>query len=124
MSRFLRFAAVGGIGFLVDALVLVALVAWTPLGPLSARIISIGVALAATWLLNRSLTFGPSARPLAVEGTRYGGVGLASAAVSYAVYSALILLLPALPPVAALALASGTAMGLSFLGYSRLVYDR
>lgn len=124
MNRFFRFAVTGGIGFAVDALVLAGLLEWTPLGPFTARLVSIGVALTATWLLNRAITFGASSRHPAVEGARYGGVGLAAAAVNYAVYSALILLAPWLPVIAALAIASTVAMGLSFVGYSRLVFDR
>lgn len=124
MNRFLRFAAIGGIGFVVDAVVLVAALTWTPLGPLSARIVSIAVALATTWMLNRTITFGPSSRPVAVEGARYGGIGVASAAVNYGAYSLLILAAPSLPVVVALAIASAIAMGFSFIGYSRLVFDR
>ena len=124
MSRFLRFAVIGGIGFVVDAFALVALLLWTPLGPFSGRLVSIGIALAVTWLLNRMLTFGPSSRHVAVEGARYGGVGIASAAVNYAAYSVLVIAVPWLPIVATLAIASIVAMGFSFLGYSRLVFDR
>ena len=61
---------------------------------------------------------------MAREGVRYGGVGVATSVVNYLVYSAILLALPAAPPLAALAVASLLAMGLSFLGYSRLVFDR
>lgn len=124
MSRFLRFAIIGGIGFVVDAFVLVSLLLWTPLDPFSGRLVSIAVALTVTWLLNRLITFGPSSRHLAIEGARYGGIGLASAAVNYATYSALIVLAPQLTVIVTLALASVVAMGFSFVGYSRLVFDR
>ncbi len=80
--------------------------------------------LTVTWLLNRHLTFGPSSRGMAVEGARYGGVGVVTSIVNYLVYSALLLALPGLPPLAALAVASLVAMALSYLGYSRLVFDR
>ena len=59
-----------------------------------------------------------------MEGARYGGVGLATAAVNYLVYAALLWSAPATPPIVALAIASLAAMVLSFLGYSRLVFDR
>ncbi|MFP5076718.1 GtrA family protein [Rhizobium sp. YIM 134829] len=123
MSRVLRFLLVGGVGFLVDAGVLLVLIT-AGLGPLPARLAAILVALTVTWLLNRSLTFGPSTRSLAAEGGRYGGVGLATSAVSFAVYSALLLLMPWLPPILALAVGSAAAMALSYLGYSRLVFGR
>lgn len=124
MKRILRFLLAGGIGFLVDAAVLALLLALTPLDPFSARLVSIAVALATTWMLNRHMTFGPSSRPLAVEGARYGGVGVTTSIVNYLVYSAALLAFPALPPLAALVIASAVAMALSYLGYSRLVFDR
>ena len=124
MSRLARFVLAGGIGFVADAAVLWLLLSVTPLGPLVARVLSIGFALAVTWQFNRHLTFAPSSRGIAQEGARYGGVGIATSIVNYLVYCAMLFTLPALPPLAALAVASIVAMALSFLGYSRLVFDR
>ncbi|RAZ75122.1 GtrA family protein [Mesorhizobium atlanticum] len=124
MGRLFRFGLAGGIGFLADAVALWLLLATTPLGALSARVLSIGFALCVTWQINRHLTFSPSSRGMAQEGARYGGVGIATSIVNYLVYCAVLLALPAVPPLAALAIASIVAMTLSFLGYSRLVFDR
>ena len=124
MSRLVRFVFAGGIGFVADGAALWLLLAVTPLGPFIARMLSIGFALCVTWQLNRHLTFSPSRRGVAQEGARYGGVGIATSVVNYLVYSAILLTLPAAPPLAALAVASLAAMTLSFLGYSRLVFDR
>jgi putative flippase GtrA len=124
MQRLVRFVFAGGIGFVTDAAALWLLLTVTPLGPFVARILSIGFALCATWQINRHLTFSPSRRGVAREGARYGGVGIATSVVNYLVYSAILLALPAAPPLAALAIASLVAMTLSFLGYSRLVFDR
>jgi putative flippase GtrA len=124
VGRIVRFALAGGIGFLADASALWLLLATTPLGPLSARVLSIGFALGVTWQINRHLTFAPSSRGIAREGARYGGVGIATSVVNYLVYCALLFALPGLPPLAALVIASIVAMTLSFLGYSRLVFDR
>ncbi|TPL45319.1 GtrA family protein [Mesorhizobium sp. B2-4-6] len=124
MGRLLRFAFTGGIGFVADAAALWLLLATTPLGPMAARVLSIGFALCVTWQMNRHLTFSPSSRGLAQEGARYGGVGIATGIVNYLVYCALLFALPALTPLAALGVASVVAMALSFLGYSRLVFDR
>jgi putative flippase GtrA len=124
MQRVLRFVFAGGIGFATDAAALWLLLALTPLGPFGARVVSIGLALCVTWLLNRNLTFSPSDRGVAREGMRYGGVGIATSIVNYLVYSLILLVTPAIPPLAALAAASLVAMTLSFLGYSRLVFDR
>ncbi|BCG69613.1 hypothetical protein MesoLj113a_07710 [Mesorhizobium sp. 113-1-2] len=124
MQRLVRFVFAGGIGFAADAAVLWLLLAITPLGPFVARMLSIGFALCVTWQINRHLTFSPSRRGVAEEGARYGGVGIATSIVNYLVYSAILLALPAAPPLVALAIASLAAMALSFLGYSRLVFDR
>lgn len=124
MTKPLRFVIAGGIGFMVDAIVLMLLLRATPLDPFSARVLSITAALSATWMLNRYITFGPSSRRVVVEGTRYGGVGAATSLVNYCVYSALLVAFPGLQPLAALVAASALAMVLSYLGYSRLVFDR
>lgn len=124
MNRILRFAMVGGVGFVADAAALALILHLTPIGPFAARVVSIGFALTVTWLCNRTLTFSPSSRGLAAEGARYGGVGVSTSIVNYLVYSALLLAVPQLPPLAALTIASLTAMALSYLGYSRLVFDR
>jgi putative flippase GtrA len=124
MKKPLRFVLAGGIGFLVDAAVLVLLLRATQLDPFSARVLSIATALSATWMLNRYITFGPSSRALAVEGARYGGIGMATSLVNYCVYSGLLFTFSWMPPLTALILASGVAMVFSYLGYSRLVFDR
>lgn len=124
MRKLARFGIVGTIGFLVDGSVLWLLLETTPLGPFLARAIAIAVALAATWYLNRSFTFGASRRSIAVEGFRYGSVGITSAAVNYLIYSGLLLSLPILQPLAALVIASIAAMAFSFFGYSRFVFRR
>ncbi|PBB38825.1 GtrA family protein [Mesorhizobium sp. WSM3868] len=124
MVRLGRFVLAGGIGFFADAAALWLLLSVTPLGPLAARVLSIGFALTVTWQINRHLTFAPSSRGIAQEGARYGGVGVATSIVNYLVYCALLFALPSLPPLAALTVASLVAMALSFVGYSRLVFDR
>ena len=124
MNRIIRFAFVGAAGFLIDAAVLSFLLATLPVGPYVSRLISISVALSATWLLNRHLTFGPSDRAMALEGARYGGVGFATAFVNYVVYSACIFSIPQIPPILALVIGSAVAMLLSYFGYARLVFSR
>ncbi|MDI7864547.1 GtrA family protein [Rhizobiaceae bacterium n13] len=124
MRRIVSFVLAGGCGFAVDAAVLSLLVAFTPFGPFAARAIAIAVAMAATWGLNRTFTFGRSGRTLADEGVRYGSVGLLSALLNYALYAALLLSIPQLRPLPALAMASLAAMAFSFFGYARFVFRR
>jgi putative flippase GtrA len=124
MKRVASFALVGGLGFVADAAALAILLSITPVGPFAGRLLSIAFALVVTWLLNRHLTFGPSGRGVAVEGARYGGIGAATSVVNYLVYAAILFALPGAPPLAALAAGSLVAMALSFMGYSRLVFDK
>ncbi|HLP70656.1 MAG TPA: GtrA family protein [Rhizobium sp.] len=124
MKKLLRFGIVGTTGFVIDAAGLMLLLNTTPLGPFAARAFAIVIALAATWLLNRSFTFGASRHSLAVEGFRYGSVGITTAVLNYVLYSALLIASPLLKPVVALVLASLAAMAFSFFGYSRFVFRR
>jgi putative flippase GtrA len=122
MKKLIRFGIAGGLGFAADAGLLTLLLHTTPLGPFLARVIAIAVAMAATWVFNRTFTFDRSTHSLAVEGFRYGSVGLTSALVNYALYSMLLLTLPALQPLAALVFATAASMFFSFFGYSRFVF--
>lgn len=124
MKRLVWFAFAGGTGFAVDAGSLTLLLHFTPIGPFIARILSIAIAMAWTWTINRTFTFGGSSRSLASEGARYGLVGVIAALVNYAVYSACLLAYPPIWPVLATAIGSGVAMVFSYLGYSRFVFGR
>lgn len=124
MRKLIRFGIAGGIGFIVDAGVLALLLHLTPLGPFLARLIAIAVAMIATWSFNRAFTFGRSGRSLAVEGFRYGSVGVTTAFLNYALYSILLISLPMLQPLAAMVFASAASMVFSFFGYSRFVFGR
>jgi putative flippase GtrA len=124
MNKFLRFVLVGGTGFVVDAAVLWLFLSFTPIGPLPARIVAIAVAMATTWLLNRTFTFGASKRTLVAEGFRYGFIGVVTSLINYGVYALLLIGAPLLSPYAALVFASIAAMLFSFFGYSRYVFRR
>ncbi|UJW75726.1 GtrA family protein [Rhizobium sp. SL42] len=124
MKKFIRFVIVGATGFVVDAGTLWLLLSFTPLGPLSARVIAIMLAMTATWLLNRSFTFGASKRSVVVEGFRYGVIAVITSLVNYGIYAGLLIMAPLLSPYAALVFASIAAMLFSFFGYSRFVFRR
>jgi putative flippase GtrA len=124
MRRLSRFLFTGAVGFVADAAMLASLLQLWSMDPFLARLLSIAFALTVTWLINRSMTFGASGRHVAAEGARYGSVGIGTSLVNYAVYSTLLAAVPALPPLAALVAGSGVAMALSYIGYSRLVFDR
>ncbi len=118
-SRFFRFGLVGVVGFVVDAGVLQLLVAVLDWGPVAARLVSIPVAVLATWLLNRNITFSESRdAPAHKSLLRYAAVSAAGATVNFAIYTALVLSfsLMALHPVVPLAFASVVALVVNYLG--------
>jgi putative flippase GtrA len=124
LARFLRFALVGGTGFFVDAGLLATFHHVVGLDPFTSRLISISISALTTWRLNRSLTFGASGRHQAVEGARYALVAAVTAALNYAIYAAALIIWPHLPPVAVAVGATIAAMGFSYAGYSRFVFQR
>ena len=124
MKKIAWFAIAGSTGFAVDAGTLMLILHLTPIGPFVARILSIATAMAWTWTINRTFTFGKSHRNVASEGARYGLVGVLSALFNYLVYSACLLTYPHLWPVLATAVGSGAAMVFSYFGYSRFVFAR
>lgn len=122
MKRLVWFLIAGSGGFLVDAGLTHALIDVAELSPFLARIPAIAAAMAFTWRVNRSRTFDPSPHSLAVEGFRYWAVGITSAILNYAIYSALIYNAPFLQPIVAIIFASLAATAYSFFGYSRFVF--
>jgi putative flippase GtrA len=75
-----------------------------------------------TFVFNRTFTFERSGDSLAAEGFRYGSVGITAALVNYGLYSALLLSVPDLQPLAAMVFATAAATVFSFFGYSRFVF--
>jgi putative flippase GtrA len=123
IERFLRFAVVGGIGFVVDAGLLALLIYGAGLDPFTARLISISIAAFTTWRLNRVVTFGASPTSQVTEGARYMTVAGLAAGLNYAIYALALILWRALPPVAAAVGATLVAMTFSYLGYSRFAFQ-
>ena len=121
LKRLSRFAVVGGLGFVVDAGLTVTLIQ-AGMDPFSARLIAIALAMLVTWRLNRALTFGASATSQKTEGLRYSAVAVTAATINYASYVALILIIPAIMPVLAIALATGLSMSVSYLGYAHFAF--
>lgn len=122
MKRLSFFLFAGAVGFVVDMGVLWLLLELKMMDPFTARAPAIGAALVCSYIINRTFTFGASHRNVAVEGVRYGGVGLVSTLINYSVYSGLLLLLPDLSPYLALIFGSGSATLFAYLGYSRFVF--
>lgn len=120
----MRFAVVGGTGFLVDAGLLAALHHGLGIDPFTARLVSICTSALTTWRLNRTVTFGASDGSQAAEGLRYALVAALAAMLNYAIYAVTLLLRPDWPPVIVAVGATLVAMFFSYAGYSRFAFQR
>ncbi len=114
-----RFCAIGALGFAIDAALLQALIDLLALPALAARLVSILVAVTATWALHRHYTFRSSDPDRLAEWGRFAAVNAMGAALNFAVFGAVLGLAPATPPLAALAAGSVVALAANYLG-SRL----
>ena len=114
-SRFLRFAIVGALGFVVDAGVL-ALVLHSGLAGFHAgRCLSFLAAASFTWALNRRFTFADRAASRGSRGAqwaRYVAAMSAGAAVNYAVYALVLAWAGYTALIAPFAVAAGSIAGL------------
>ncbi len=130
-SQIPSFAAIGLIGYFVDAGITFLCAKYIGLPPIIARAPGFVVATAVNFLLNRSITFRGSGAPFFRAFLRYCGVASAGLAVNYAVYSACVFLAPGLgiavrPGILPLFVAagSGAAMILTFLGFRFFAFRR
>ena len=89
--EFLRFCAVGVVGFVVDAGVLQLLTHLAGWDPYSSRVISFLIAASVTWRLNRRYTFSVDEKArLSGEWLRYVSINAIGGSVNYLVYAACI----------------------------------
>lgn len=125
-GQFLRFAAVGVAGFLVDVLVLY-LALLLGLGLYAGRALSFLAAVQCTWELNRRFTFVyQEQRSLAARWWRYLLAMLGGGIANYLTYSAVVVLAPGIPflPLAAVAAGSLAGLTLNFLCAKFFVFYR
>jgi putative flippase GtrA len=118
------FAAIGVIGYLVDATMTYVCAKYLGLSPEFARPPGFILATIVNFALNRSITFRHARSPVTGSFVRYSLVASAGLAVNYAVYSACVLLAPGAgiavtPAILPLFVAagSGAAMILTFVGF-------
>jgi putative flippase GtrA len=122
---FRAFAVVGGIGFIVDASILVILVHGYGWGDYTARVASFSVAVTVTWYLNRHYVF--SAKKTLnrrSEYSRYLAVQLFGMAINFLVYSLCITSSTTMDrwPVLALAVGSVVALFFNYAGARLFVF--
>ena len=123
VPQFLRFCGVGTIGFIVDAGLLTALVKLLDLNPYVARVLSITVAITATWALNRSFTFATPNKMSLNEWGKYGAINTIGAGLNYGVFCIVLMLNNTMPLMIATAIGSVAGLIWNF-GGSRLLYTR
>jgi putative flippase GtrA len=118
------FAAIGLMGYFVDATITFVCAKYFGLSPELARPPGFIVATILNFALNRAITFRHSRAPVFRAFMRYCGVASVGLAVNYAVYSACVALAPTvgvvvMPAILPLFVAagSGVAMVVTFVGF-------
>jgi len=132
LREFGRFAGAGAVGFVIDAALTLLLTQSGLMSAYLARIPATGIAICATFYLNRSLTFRSEDRNWLSEFLRYVGVNLAGAAINYGGYAACLFLLTGAgfasgatgAIFAAVAAGSAIAMVFNFLGSRSFAFLR
>jgi putative flippase GtrA len=114
LPRPVRFILVGCTGLAVDLSLFTAIEAYAH-HPLAVRLITLMIATAVTWRLNRAFTFARSHRPQHHEAMRYVAVTALAQSTSYVVFATLVLSVLAWLPQAALM--SGALVG-AFVSYN------
>lgn len=115
LSEFLRFGAVGVVGFLVDTAALYFAIHVLPLDLYSGRVFSYLVAATTTWALNRRFTFThPDPAPLGVQWLKFMGANAVGGLINYAVYAAVIKFTAIGPQYPVIGVAIGAVLGLFF----------
>ena len=121
-----RFIVVGGLGFVVDLGLTLALARFFGLEADAARLIAIAFAVSFTFILNRRVTFASSDPAVFTEALRYCVVSLAGAGVNFACYQATLAQAGHSAPALALAvvIGSGAAMAANFTGMRLFAFAR
>lgn len=118
------FAAIGVIGYFVDAGMTYICAKYLGLSPELARPPGFILATIVNYVLNRTITFRDSRAPVFRAFLRYCGVASVGLAVNYAVYSACVVLAPRIgiavtPAILPLFVAAGSAVAMfvTFVGF-------
>lgn len=123
----LSFLAVGGIGFVVEAVILTALTRYAAWSPWEARIPSFLTAVFITWALNRRHTFpNRGLQHRSVEAFWYTAIQGGGALINLGIFGVCLALVPQLTNVPVIPLAIGAVGGFAFnfLLSSKWLYSR
>jgi putative flippase GtrA len=115
-KRFLKFAMIGTIGFIVDSLAFGCFFRLLKLPIYIARALAFVPAVSTTWLLNRRLTFSDRSRPRRKrhEYLGYMMVNLAGTTINFLTFIAAVEFVPSLKQIAIIPLVLGSLSGLLF----------
>lgn len=121
-----RFALIGGLGFLTEAVVLTTLIQLAGWTPWQARVPSFLIAVTLTWMLNRKHTFaGRGLEHRSLEAFAYIVIQACGAAVNFAIFGVCLSLYPRLARIPVIPLAVGAVGGFVFnFAVSNLVLYR
>jgi putative flippase GtrA len=114
----------GAVAFGVDSAVTLLLTRLIGVPVLFARLAAIALAMVASWLINRTITFPVAGPPALSEFTRFAAVAWMAAALNYAIFAGVLFIAPTFHPVAAIAIASLVAMTFSYLGMRFSVFNK
>jgi putative flippase GtrA len=124
VKKLFLFGLAGGVGFVVDTAVLYALKG--ALGLYGARVVSFVCAVITTWLINRSLAFREQTAdvPLLREFATYLGAMILGGLVNYAIFAALVAIIPFVAVNPVIGIAGGVVGGMmvNYLLADRLVF--
>ena len=115
LSEFLRFAAVGVVGFLVDTAALYFAINVLPLNLYTGRVFSYLVAATTTWALNRRFTFThPDLAPPVLQWLKFMGANAVGGLINYFIYAAVVTFTEIGPQYPVIGVAIGAVFGLFF----------
>ena len=121
--RFVKFAVIGGIGFIIEASIITLAGHHLGWSATNARILSFPSAVLVTWWLNRKYNF-RSQNSLATEGSSYFMAQVAGALANLAMFVLCVSIFPffARWPVAGLAVGASAGLAVNFLLSNMFVF--
>ena len=116
------FIASGLLAFATDACILEVSVRLFGAAPLVARLAGIACAMVVGWLAHRRWTFVISSPPTLAEFLHYALAGWIAASINYTLFAVQLLIIPEMPLMVALVIASVAAMIFSYLAMRYSVF--
>lgn len=114
-AQFLRFAVIGGLGFVVDTAVTYGAIGLFGWGPYVSGFFAFPFAVTATWIGNRLFTFREAVhQPMAVQWAKFASVCAVGLGLNRGTYCLVLMLWPLAYQNPVLGLLAGTGAGMFF----------